>query len=282
MKKYIAHSSIDERGKTKGGKAGDQTGKEVCIRTFYNMKADYVIRIKNKELREEFGNNMIEICKNNKVGYDQGGRMSLLKEAIKVNFDFSKINTPCEGDCSSTIVAALLGAIYKLYGKSVYEQAYKILVVDGNAAVTGNLRSRMSKLAEKGIIQIAIYSSVTYTRTSLRAVFGDIYLREFGHVICFVADALKRIASYPAYNIGKNYKLQSNMNVRRGAGLNCEIKPKEEWTASGRNHAAGNALAAGTTVTCLEVKSDGVRTWIRIPSGWVCGFNTTTRKIYIK
>ena len=47
-------------------------------------------------------------------------------------------------------------------------------------------------------------SSVTYTRTSLRAVFGDIYLREFCHVICFVADALKRFASYPAYNIGNS------------------------------------------------------------------------------
>ena len=282
MAKYIAPSSIDERGKTKGGKSGDQTGKEVCIRTFYNMKADYVIRIKEKDLREEFGNNMIAICKNNKVGYDQGGRMSLLKEAIKVNFDFSKINTPCEGDCSSTIVAALLGAIYKLYGKSVYEQAYKIIVVDGNAAVTGNLRSRMNKLAKIGILQITIYSSVIYTRTSLRAVFGDIYLREYGHVICFIADGLERFASYPTYKIGKTYKLQSNMNVRRGPGIDQEIKPKEEWTASGRKHAAGNALAAGTTVTCLEVKSDGKRTWIRIPSGWVCGYNTTTRKIYVK
>ena len=29
----IAHASLDEHGNIKGGNAGDQTGKEVCIRS---------------------------------------------------------------------------------------------------------------------------------------------------------------------------------------------------------------------------------------------------------
>lgn len=32
---HIVHASIDERGTKKGRKAGDQTGKEICIRTYY-------------------------------------------------------------------------------------------------------------------------------------------------------------------------------------------------------------------------------------------------------
>ena len=32
---HIVHASIDERGTTKGLKAGDQTGKEICIRKYY-------------------------------------------------------------------------------------------------------------------------------------------------------------------------------------------------------------------------------------------------------
>lgn len=32
---HIVHASIDERGTTKGHKAGDQTGKEICIRKYY-------------------------------------------------------------------------------------------------------------------------------------------------------------------------------------------------------------------------------------------------------
>lgn len=34
----IVHASINEKGTTKGGKPGDQTGKEICIRSYYNYK----------------------------------------------------------------------------------------------------------------------------------------------------------------------------------------------------------------------------------------------------
>lgn len=33
--KTIVHASINENGKTTGGKKGDQTGKEICLRSFY-------------------------------------------------------------------------------------------------------------------------------------------------------------------------------------------------------------------------------------------------------
>lgn len=33
--KTIVHASINEKGTTKGGKSGDQTGKEICTRSFY-------------------------------------------------------------------------------------------------------------------------------------------------------------------------------------------------------------------------------------------------------
>lgn len=42
----IVHASINEKGKTTGGKPGDQTGKEICVRSFYNYKGgwDYHFR----------------------------------------------------------------------------------------------------------------------------------------------------------------------------------------------------------------------------------------------
>lgn len=42
----IVHASINEKGTTKGGKPGDQTGKEICIRSYYNYKKgwDYHFR----------------------------------------------------------------------------------------------------------------------------------------------------------------------------------------------------------------------------------------------
>ena len=40
----IGHASADERGKASGGAAGDQTGKELCIRSWYrgNWKATLI------------------------------------------------------------------------------------------------------------------------------------------------------------------------------------------------------------------------------------------------
>ena len=42
----IVHASINEKGTTKGGRQGDQTGREICIRSYYNYKGgwDYHFR----------------------------------------------------------------------------------------------------------------------------------------------------------------------------------------------------------------------------------------------
>lgn len=42
--KQIIHASINENGNTKGGSEGDQTGKEICIRSYYNHPWNYILR----------------------------------------------------------------------------------------------------------------------------------------------------------------------------------------------------------------------------------------------
>ena len=101
--KYIAHASIDENGKISVGSAGDQTSKEVCIRSWYNKPWQYVLRIKDSKVRKQFANNMIDLAKANYAGYDQSQRNTLLAQAKKVDFDFTKITTKCECDCSSAV-----------------------------------------------------------------------------------------------------------------------------------------------------------------------------------
>lgn len=53
----IVHASINENGKTTGGKTGDQTGKEICIRSYYDYKGgwDYHLRyvgVENKNVNK--------------------------------------------------------------------------------------------------------------------------------------------------------------------------------------------------------------------------------------
>ena len=45
----IVHASINENGTTTGGKTGDQSGKEICIRSYYNKNWDCVLRYMNDD-----------------------------------------------------------------------------------------------------------------------------------------------------------------------------------------------------------------------------------------
>ena len=41
----IVHASINENGEITGGQTGDQTGKEICVRSFYNDSWDVILRL---------------------------------------------------------------------------------------------------------------------------------------------------------------------------------------------------------------------------------------------
>lgn len=214
MAKYIAHASIDENGKISGGKAGDQTKKEVCIRTMYYKPWDCVIHIDNEAVRTQFANNMIDIANNENIGYDQGGRNSLLAEARKVNFDFSKITVKCECDCSSAITTCLLAAIFVVLGEVAYLEAYEIMVESGNCATTRTLRTRMKKLT---MISVTVYTSTTYTSSTSKVLFGDIYLKEGSHVVCYIDDGNKVTESKTELKKEVNYKMTT---LKKGSNNN--------------------------------------------------------------
>ena len=40
----LVHASINEKGTISGGKTGDQTGKEICVRSYYDYPWDLVLR----------------------------------------------------------------------------------------------------------------------------------------------------------------------------------------------------------------------------------------------
>ena len=77
----IGHASIDENGRASGGATGDQTGKEVCTRTWYNKGWICVIRPKRKAIAEKIARAMEQACANNNIGYDQYQRTTLFHQA---------------------------------------------------------------------------------------------------------------------------------------------------------------------------------------------------------
>lgn len=100
----IGSARIDENGHTKGGKAGDQTGKEVSIQNWYLHKKGWrVIRCLDPQRAVLIADDMQYACDNKHIGYDQNQRLTLYNVAKTVGFNCSKVTQNCETDCSGLV-----------------------------------------------------------------------------------------------------------------------------------------------------------------------------------
>ena len=138
----IGHASISENsnnGRDGKAKAGDQTGKEVCIRTFYKKPWMYLLRCKDPSRAEIMASACECLCNSNLVGYDQSQRNTLHNELSKINYAYTKLNVKCEADCSSfmTVCAECAGIHPKYTGN--------------NAPVTANM---VNKFKETGYFDV--------------------------------------------------------------------------------------------------------------------------------
>ena len=154
----IGHASIAENGKASGGTSGDQTGKEVVIRDWYNKPWNVLLRPVRPELAEESAVACEEACANPNIGYDQGGRNTLYAKAKAVQFDISAITDPCECDCSSLMhVCAIAGGANMTYGSNGHTTRTMVreFVNSGDyVKLTGSEYLSSSKLLKRGDILV--------------------------------------------------------------------------------------------------------------------------------
>lgn len=117
----IGHAVYDENGKSTGGAAGDQTGKEVRTQAWYNRAKGWaaVFRAKDKAVAEKIAKAMEQACKNDNIGYDQNQRTTLYTKAKEANWNLSKITAKCECDCSSLVAVCVNAAGIKV-SKDMY------------------------------------------------------------------------------------------------------------------------------------------------------------------
>ena len=283
----VGSARIDSRGRASGDKAGDQTGREVCIENWYNHKLEwYIIRAKDPATREKIAKGMERACANNNVGYDQGQNKTLWSVAEKVGFDPGKVKTPCETDC-----ARLVRVCVRYAG------------IKADDFFTGDELEKLQKTGKFEIIKDKRCNS------SAELMRGDILVtRTKGHTVVVLDDgattkankakkttpakkqttkkqttpakkATKK-ATTPTYKVGKTYKIVADaLNVRYTAA--GKKKPKKALTADGQKHATpSGALKKGTAVTCKATKNVGGNIWMQIPSGWIAAYYN--KKKYVK
>jgi peptidoglycan hydrolase-like protein with peptidoglycan-binding domain len=156
----IGHASIDESGKISGGKTGDQTGKEICVRTWYSKPWNVYLEPLDAKLADKAASIMECICADDKYGYDQGQRLTGYN-AIVAN-DGRVHGAKGEFDCSS-----LVSACYRLAGLNV-----------SPSCTTSSLRVALLATGKfKAYIDKAHLESDRYAKR------GGIYLKEGSHVV---------------------------------------------------------------------------------------------------
>lgn len=172
MSVRIGHASISERGTTNGAK-GDQTGGEVCIRTYYSKPWDFMAVHPDAAVRERHARAIEAACANDNIGYGQGDRNTLNTLAKAVGYNLSKVGK-CNCDCSSlqNVAAVASGASGAVYGS--------------NGWTTSTMRAALQGLGYKVITDATCLASAAY------CVRGAIYVKAASHTVC----ALDNGASY--------------------------------------------------------------------------------------
>ena len=101
---YVGGASIDENGHAHGGKAGNQTGRELRKQKWYkHSKGWRVFRAKSAEAAEKIAQDMRWAIDNRHIGYDQYERLTLYKEAQPFGFNCKEVTQDCETDCSALV-----------------------------------------------------------------------------------------------------------------------------------------------------------------------------------
>lgn len=168
----IGHASIDENGKAAGGVAGDQTGKELCIRSWYSKGWSVLLRAKDGAVRKKIARSCMAACSNENLGYDQYGRNTGLQAAKAAGWDLSKIDKPAEFDCSSLVTACVQAA-----GVNVWD--------GGNAPTTRTLEKILTGTGAFEALRDSKY--LTGTDYLLE---GDILLKPGSHVVVVLDDGM--------------------------------------------------------------------------------------------
>ena len=169
----IGSASKDENGRYVGGLAGDQTGKEVWVLGWYDQNWTSILRPNDPQLAENIARQCENACANNKIGYSQSERNTLLTAAKQVGYDMSKISTPCNCDCSSFV-----SAICVCCGLPE-----SIFFAGGNGRVTSNMSSACLATGK-----FTEYTDMKYRTQKNYLKRGDILLNRNQHVVIVLSN----------------------------------------------------------------------------------------------
>lgn len=170
MATKIAHAVGDENGKARGGKAGDQTGKEVLVANWYNRTGGWGVYLEctDKALAKIAVDIAIRIANDDSFGYDQDQRTTAYKAILAAGGNIDAA-ADSELDCSVLVFIA-----------------YKLAGLDIEIGYTGNLESRFMATGK-----FIAHRESKYLTSGDYATIGGIYLTSGKHTAIVVSNGSK-------------------------------------------------------------------------------------------
>lgn len=209
MATKISNCGSNENGKTTGGKAGDQTGKEYRVISWYSRPWKCVLRYPDPKVGEEIARISEAAAKNDNIGYCQTHRRTYHDALKAANWNPAAIKTPVEADCSASTLANIIAA-----GHKCGIAALKQVNPDG---YTGNMRAALKKAG------FTVLTDSKYLSSSDYLLPGDILLNDNAHAAVNLTAGPKAkaaaVTTPAASTPGNNEKAIWNFLI--GKGLNA-------------------------------------------------------------
>ena len=237
---YISNSGSDERGKYNSGSAGDQTGKEWQLRSWYSRPWTHVFRYeKDPRVGQTLCNLGCAAALNDNIGYDQYQRTTYWAQLQKVGYDPAKITVKCEEDCSAGTAANVKAAGYLLGIKALQ---------DVSSSMTS--RNTVAQLKKAGF---TVLTESKYRTSGKYLLPGDILLCENHHVAMNVTKGAKVETSVVAPLVSDTFKFKViGTAIAKG---NMFVRPSSTSTSN------YGTVSKGKKVEVLEVLNNG---WLKI------------------
>lgn len=192
----IGSARIDEKGGISGGKAGDQTGKEVATQKFYVSSLGWdVIRAVKPEHGNKLAVAMKKYCDDNNLGYDQSNRGAILKYN-------GKGTTEC--DCSSLV---------------------RRCIIDATGTDVGNFTTATEKAT---ITKSKLFTYVGAYNDDMSLYEGDILVtRKKGHTVIVVSGNVREVVkntNTSTYAVGCTATVVAGaLNCRQSASTKAKV-----------------------------------------------------------
>lgn len=175
----IGEAVCNENGKATGGKAGDQTGRELRFtRLADNFKFTYIYRFNDERAADLCVRKMVKLINSRCCGYSQmlNHRTSLADNLMKYNWNVGRMiksGVKVEADCSS-LVACMVKALQAKFGRyyNISKNAYsgdlgdllmqtgKFMRIDVEGVKTGRMRLKKGDILIRPYHHVAMVTDV--------------------------------------------------------------------------------------------------------------------------